>query len=222
MTTNTEDTPTSYRSRAVLVIVIVALIVLGVFLSVQRNIDRAEENKQWNTYTNETFEFSIQYPHGWEVVESKEDHIVPIITFYKPEASMEEEPPYDHFANATYVSVLPEGLGTEGLIGVTEETTVDLADDTSGTDYYLADGTVFATMANVRTAPETWEESGYIVGRARVKDLEVLCEQGGEPVSETLCDLPMAEGAERVWYGSIDEDERAAVENMLESFRFVE
>ncbi|MEX0934875.1 MAG: hypothetical protein WDZ70_00935 [Candidatus Paceibacterota bacterium] len=224
--------PNTRRGNAVgmtvaLLSVVAILVLLFVVLWGGENIPSEEPiEREFQTFESEEYGFSLEYPEGWDVATSSLDQTLePRFVFYQPPVVGSGERPYDHFANDTYVGIYPEGIATEGLLGVHNPITADLPalDIAEGSvEYVLEDGTPFAWFLRFEESSELWGESGYVWGRAAISGLETVCMQNGEEVNMNACGLPMEDGAEIVRRGDVDSAEWETVQQIIESIRFGE
>lgn len=175
----------------------------------------------WETYRNEEYNFEIQHPEDWAVAASSEDASL-IFSVYQEGQTTEQNPPFTHFANATHVSIYPEGLGTEGVVGEQEDANLPISEEVEQmTNFILADDDVWASMITFSGAPPSWNEFGYVWASVAIEDLEVFCEIGGEVIAIEDCDPLTNPGAVVVREGEISNNERETIQEMLSTFRFV-
>lgn len=185
-----------------------------------------EENEvgetEWVTYTNETFDFSIDHPHDWTVREfPDEEPGSPKFNIF-PESTDTAGLPFTHHSESvTHVSVYPEGIPTEGFFGEATASNVEFAVPVErARDYVLADGARFATFAGLPDGGENWTPAGFIFAHVRVAGVETACLRGDEEIAAEICD-PLT-GDTLVRRGAVDAELRETEVRMLESFRFTE
>ncbi len=175
-------------------------------------------NTAWQSYTDSVYHFSIQYPQGWKVVAS-ENAGSPIISFYDPTSSTAQKPPFSPFDEVTHISVYPKGFPTEGVQGSRVPTRVVLTPTIANAwDFVLTDHTPWASTFSFVHPPASWDSSGFLWARVRVKNRTNVCMRGDTVVSEAECN-PM-EGDTIASRGSTDSALRALEEEMLQSFHF--
>ncbi|MDZ7726411.1 MAG: hypothetical protein U5L75_02420 [Candidatus Campbellbacteria bacterium] len=169
------------------------------------------------TFESSDYGFSFDRPYDWQFESSSE--ITPMFSAYVKPAGVPVTPPFDHFANVTHVSVYPEGIPTEGLIGETEPIDFDPGFELTQESqmYVLEDGTPFAAYLVPENKPESWGESGYIWMRVRVEDLTTECFGGEELIPEEECD-PMTEDHIIVREGEINESLWSLEKEMVRTF----
>jgi uncharacterized protein YkuJ len=176
----------------------------------------------WVTYRNAEYNFELEYPSTWAVAEF--DDIPLAINIYDPETVAGTlAQPLIHFSNATFVGIFPDGVGTEGVLGQTQTSEIDL-DAVNGVavDYLLEDGKPWATFAKFEEYPNSWNISNYAWGAVRLNNLEMFCAVNGVPQGSETCELPMPDGAEQIRRADINEQDRQIVVRILESIRFTD
>lgn len=177
-----------------------------------------QSNIKWQTYTNGTYKFSIDYPSDWKVVE---DDFVgsPRITLYDPKKTGGAQPPFDHHSFATHVSIFPKGLPTEGVSGETQDTQVKSRESINrGLDFLLKDKKPWATMLTFKDTPASWQ-GGFVWAAVTIGDLDISCLRGEQFVPYEQCDV--LTGDLYVREGIIDAILREKEVKMLESFQFL-
>jgi len=166
--------------------------------------------EEWRTYTSEEFNFEIRHPVQWKVSESYVG-VAPMITIHKAVIDVEEEPPFDHFANATHVSIYPKGIPTEGVSAPREEASVKLSNTNKANDLLMENGEVFASYYTFEV-PSSWEPWGFLFARTRIENLETTCT--GD------CDVLFGDVVMRS--GVISERDRDIIEVILQTFKFIQ
>jgi hypothetical protein len=178
----------------------------------------------WQTYENSDHGFSIKYPQDWSIAESNEVALGPKFTIYRPFSSESGSAPFDHFVNATHVSIYPLGIPTEGILGENElldwEAGVEYGD--SSRRYVLESDETFAVYMRPQNPPSSWNGSGFVWARVRVDDLESACIIGGEEVDEGQCNPLINDDAIIVRRGEIDESLWKIEREILKSLTFTE
>lgn len=177
------------------------------------------DTSDWEEYRNEEFGFSIRYPEDWKVAEERDHPVTPRLNIYKPDA--EGNPPYTHHSSGvTHVSIFPQGIPTEGILGDSRESEVNFGVEAEEPrDYILADGAPFATAANFVSPPADWNQSGFIVAKTPIRDPETECLRDGEPLPKEEECRPLT-GDRLIRRGSVNKEDRAIQKAILESFRF--
>lgn len=178
---------------------VVLLLVSGAWIYFQSSVDVSENESEeavdtssWSVYTNEEFDFELKYPaDDWNMVEAPDDLITPKFNFYIKPQGVPVDTPITHHSNVTNVSVFPEGIPTEGVIGQTGPLENDWGDGVSSESriYTLEDGTPFAAYIKYEETPESWNESGFVWARLGSQNLEGVCfENGVEMDPSDRCD----------------------------------
>lgn len=199
----------------------IILVVVGVVIIATSPADRfvGPETGEWRIYRNDAFGFEIQYPSDWQVAEFPDDIIVPKFNIYKPDSS-DREPPYDHFSDATHVSIFPYGIPTEGVFAETEEAQLSAGVPiTRATNFLNADGAPWASYVQFEDTPESWQEPGFVWLNVKLENMRTACLHDGEEIPEAQCD-PFT-GDMVIHYGDVDESLREVELRMLETFRFL-
>lgn len=213
--------------RFILILLVLSLAGAGVYLFIN-HYDASPEEKgaeefdtsDWETYRNVQFGFTIQYPPEWAVMEAPGDQIAPKFNIYKPE-DVRSELPLTHHSEGTHVSIFPEGIPTEGVFGESLPSTIEFVVATENArDYVLVDGSVWATVVNLRNSPESWRESGFIFAGLLIGNHEIECYRSGEMISDEQCD-PLT-GDQLVHLGEVSERDRRIQVEMIKSFRYIE
>jgi hypothetical protein len=217
--------------KIVVIIVLLLIIVAGYFVFRDGGILRAPSNDTengeditltWNAHTNNQYGFEIRYPEGWRVYTGTLPGNTPIINIYK--IGETENPPFSHHSQVTNVSIFPHGVPTEGVVGQTVRTTVDMNMEVErGFDYILGDGERWATYMTFAIPPESWEPWGFAWARTLIVDGGELCLRNGEEVPLQNCDLGIeSEGTTLVRTGSINTEDRRIQEQILSTLRFLD
>lgn len=182
-------------------------------------VTQADPRADWSTYENSEFNFTIKYPPGW-VVNEGTIGLEPAITIH-PDLGTTSDlvAPWDHHTEATHLSIYPQGIPTEGIMG--DERPSDIivtAPRAVARDYILENGRPWATMVRFEAPPAGWNSSGFVLARALIEDEETICLRAGEPVPEGDCQ-PLT-GDEIARSGYVDPALRETQKLMLTSFGF--
>ena len=167
------------------------------------NIDLSE----WEVYKNSEYGFKLKYPYDWNMMENLDDPIGPAISFYIKPAGVPVSDFLDHFANINHVSVYPDGIPTEGVVGETEEVSLTFNSSLSDSSklYLLEDENPFAAYLQFKNSPEAWKDPGFAWARLQVDNLEEKCLRDSQEISMDQCD-PFANDDMIVRKGSVDKD----------------
>lgn len=192
----------------------------------QKNTD-TELTKKTDVYSNEKYAIKAGVPAGMQILESKIANRTPVINFYRSDSLVQppldiHEPPY-----ISFVSVLPDGFGTEPPSGKK----IALADTTllqntrtwfnteKSYAYLLNDGTPWAYELRPDSLPDSWSEYGMIFAQIRHSELETQCldKKSGKAISMKKCD-PLA-GDRFIRSAHIDSESRSQIRALLESIQ---
>jgi hypothetical protein len=223
--THMENTTNNSISRVFITIAALGAIVLLAGLAIwgvqKRGVTNNEQNAtstvQWKTYTNDQYNFSLQYPDTWEVVA---DAQIPGIHVIKKGSA---KPNYlTHHSKFTHVSVYPQGIGTEGIFGQTTSSNVSFkAPVKRPLDYVLNDNTRWATFAGFTSVPSSWKPWGFVFAGTVVENEQVECIAHDELINKGVCEIDIEnEDAETVRAGIINAEDRKIQEQILASFQF--
>jgi hypothetical protein len=171
----------------------------------------------WRSYTDDTYQFSIQFPPGW-IVATGTILSAPVVTVYDPQ-SLATSTTNPEEARAR-VSVYPHGIPTDSLPAEEEHqsTVIITVPMATAKDYQLGSKRPWATIARFDRSPASWD-AGFVFARAPVEEEEVTYMRGDAPISQDQYD-PMA-GDRIVRNGFVDPAVRALEEEILRSFAFV-
>lgn len=168
---------------------------------------KTPDTSNWQTFESENYNFKLKYPSDWNMAKDLDDPLAPKFSFYIKPQGVPVTAPFDHFANITHVSVYPEGIPTEGLLGENRSLVSGYEGnfkDTSKT-YVLEDGTSFASYIQFQDNPRSWNDSGFAWNRLRVKNLEEKCLRDGEVITDEQCRV-LGGNDQIVRTGSVNED----------------
>lgn len=213
------------KTLTILIILALILVVVGIIVRTGDSVIDREQNgtdepsQEWQTYENEEFGLSFEYPRDW-VIATSSTPIDERIVVHPSDETFENVP--DHFANGTYVGFYPLGIPTEGLVGEMQDFTLvrENIRATSSRTYVLENGTPFASYVQFQSTPPSWNEAGFAWLRLDIENLEETCVNGeGEEQSQAQCD-PLTEGDTIIRSGSVDESVRDIQARILGSLQF--
>lgn len=191
--------------------------------------DKNENNINLRTYTNDEFNFKLQYPSGWRITENNIGGNFPVINLYPSQYDGILDIPANVHAPAevTYISIFPKGYGTELPSGesiVLSETELALDLDFNlnrqeTTLFQLENGDTWSYMLVAENAATSWQ-NGFIFAQINTNNFSATCYQKntGEEIPMEDCD-PMT-GDRIVRRGEKDQESAAEMEAILESFQF--
>lgn len=212
------------------ILLIIVLLAIAAFLYVfSKNTNEAtplvetQDEIQWVTYRNDGFGFEIEHPVNWQVSSSTSSTTEPIINIYPIEETV--EPPFIHHHDVPNVSIFPQGVPTEGIIGEMGTTSISFTESIkTGFDFILKNGDRWSTYVTFTNPGTNWEPWGFVWARAPVADLQQICMVGTEVVPMEECPLFSDAGdvaVQVVREGSVDKELRAIEEEILSTFRFI-
>lgn len=183
------------------------------------NIKVSEIEKDWVNYTNIEYNFSIDFPSSWRVSEYFVD-ANPIINIYKPKFNY-NEPPYDHFDDIPNVSIFPNGVPTESLIGeINHNSDIKLIEEIAEIKNYVLDnGEIWARMITFQDYPRNWKSWGFLWMKLEVNNLENFCSRDGQIINILECN-PFG-GDVFIRKGQINKNLQKTQIKILESFHFL-
>jgi hypothetical protein len=192
----------------------------AVFDSENEPIENPREG--WNTYTNTTYNFSVEYPDGWLVATGTLQTGDPAISLYQAtDTSMDTGLVFDHFDQTAHVSVYPHGIATEGILAKMQASDVVVGiPQAAAKDYVLQTGRPWATRVTFDVFPSSWNESGFVFARLKVEEEELIYKRGDTEIAQHVFDPLTGDHVERT--GFVDTNMREIQTNILKSFRFVD
>lgn len=177
---------------------------------------------EWETFENKEYGFKLRYPSGWDTAFDPDDPLAPKFSFYVDRAGVSQNAPFDHFANVDHVSIYPQGIPTEGVMGETEKVSPGLNSNLSDSSraYVLEDETPFALYLQFEDVSSSWNESGFTWVRLNVENLKEKCMRDGEEISMEECVL-LGGDDEIVRTGTVDENIWAEEKAIVRSIKFI-
>ncbi len=174
----------------------------------------------WNTYVNNTYGFTMEYPDGWMVATGTLRTGDPVITFTPAtQITATSSPVYSHQDVANHVSVYPQGVATEGIASKSKPSEVVLPLSYATTlDYTLTSNRPWATKVSFSAFPTSWNESGFVFARAVVEEEKLTYMRGDTEIEQYEFDAMTGDLIART--GLIDVNIRNLEEEMLETFQF--
>ena len=201
-------------SKVVTYVLALFVIAAGAYFLLSYN--DAPESPSVRTFESEQYGFSLEYPEGWQW-SSSNDFQVAFNAFIPPPEGT--KPPFIHHHNVTNVSIFPDGVPTEGLIGEMRPVAFDVPFEIEERSlmFVLEDGTPFAAYIRPANPPDSWGESGFIWVRAHLDEISTRCfDPDGNEVSEATCD-PLGGNVTVRWSGRLEPKEWNEVMQVLGS-----
>lgn len=192
----------------------------------------APDETELETYQNASYDFSMEIPESWRVVENPDQvNNGQAINIFPPDQDIADDLPKNVHGDAgsTYLAIWPKGFGTElpsGSSGSFAEASIALpalnivADKEKSQVFYLKNQQPWAFFIIPQSPPASWSDMGFIYAQYGVANFTATCydKTTGEVKDIKNCD-PM-EGDRFVREGNVMEEEAARVNKMLESIRF--
>lgn len=141
----------------------------------------------WKDYENTAFGISLELPQNWISIETPNaaghNFVANIIP---PDQGSESNIPLDVHADASlsYISILPEGLGTEypsGRVTAFAEFSGELpdldfpVDDQASKVFQLDNGSVWAYAIHPSNPPSSWADAGFIFAQIGIDNFQAHC-----------------------------------------------
>lgn len=181
---------------------------------------KEDPRKGWNTYVNEEYDFSIQYPDGWIVATGTLKTGDPAFSLYQATGTSTDMV-YDHFTQTSHVSVYPLGIATEGIRAEMQASDIIIQiPQASAKDYVLQTGRPWATKAMFDVFPTSWNEAGFLFARLNIEEEEMIYMRGDTEIAQHEFDPFTGDHIERT--GFVDTNMRTVQKNVLQSFRFLD
>lgn len=185
------------------------------------SVDRNVRPDAWNTYTNDRFAVTLQYPSHWHVstTTTATGGLVPLITVYPRELQGDDPPPYYIVDNVTHVSLYPHGVPTERLRAPRADTSVAPGDDFNRIRALLkATSSPFAFEAAATSYPQSWQPWGFAFARVKLDGMAIYCVSGADAVRGDCTPYPENHNIHRS--GALDIHVRRTAVRILQSVRF--
>ncbi|MDP3725958.1 MAG: hypothetical protein Q8R36_02045 [bacterium] len=219
--------------KSIVLICVTALVVAGIVFGFDfvKNAfkSRVIDTTAWQTYTSQTFGFSVNIPPDWIVVEFPNDEIAPRVNMYparqkkslaSTKSGIEHITPITHHSPVLNISVFPQGVPTEGFLGEFIPSDISFGEETTvAHDFVLKDGSRFATFASFKNVPASWNESGFVWGYALKKSTRTECLRGETKIKIDACD-PFT-GDTIIHSARMSKKDREIEKMILSTFKFI-
>ncbi|MCB9805542.1 hypothetical protein H6775_00090 [Candidatus Nomurabacteria bacterium] len=219
------------KKQNIIILIIIIVFVALLSLVIVKNRSKSDtrdrvigkfqnvEDVEWLTYTDEKFNFQIEYPSTWELFKQYND-APPVISFYPKQKDIEL--PFTFYDDTvTVVSIYPQGSEAEALSGKRKKVNLQIKESVNiSEDYLLKGGDVWANFTNFQNPPGTWQRWGFLWASATVKNVSYGCERNGNPIEIEECN-PFI-GDEITRQGKVDVNAIEIEKHILESFEFIE
>ncbi|UII31793.1 Gmad2 immunoglobulin-like domain-containing protein [Fulvivirga ulvae] len=187
----------------------------------------------WQSYKNNHYRISVEYPEQWRVIESTQNPDIPVINIYSKEFDNGFKLPLmiHEDARVSHLSFYPKGLGVDGPAGAT----ISLSDaennlpipfqlDSSETKaYQLNDGEVWGYYLKPEKMPKkNWTADGFIFVQVQISDHQLKCfDKSGREKPINQCNT-LGGNDRMVRYGKVDEGDLQLIKQMLRTLKFVD
>lgn len=218
----------NYKLLAWIILIISSALIFFYFYTKGENLNIVEETEQyqdeenWKIYSNKLYNFEIKFPTSWHLYEDFSTNN-PIINIYPQEPGA--VPPLTHLSKNPHVSIYPNGLAMEGVVGDHR-----MVDDRNKlfpnvitsklTEFTMDNDQVWAITTQFIETPSTWNEWGYLWARMDIDNFEETCTRGDSELSEYDCNI--FEGDEIIRSGEINYTSELLIVDILKSFKFIE
>lgn len=155
----------------------------------------------WESYGSDLVSGKILYPDYMHISEQKKDTGVGVtIAEFEPREFL------TYFSNQNHVSLYPGGIDTPFFYGKTKEDeyTSETGQQFARTEYLTTDDDVWAVMLVPKEKYKNWQDRGFIMIQARLRDREEYCmSEAGISSDRVDCD-PFA-GEKTVYSGTVSD-----------------
>ena len=176
-------------------------------------------------YESEEYDLSLDHPADWKVTSTSTEIASIIVLAQEGGITANELASRDRKLNpnATHIAIYPESLHTDGVLGPTSTSTVNIKPSTQrAEDHLLENGDRWASYFNFEEVPSSWDPAGFMWAGTEVENLKVECRRDGEVVpEEEQCDA-MGGDDRIVRNGDVEVEERETLEKVLSTFEFTE
>ncbi len=193
----------------------------------EQKLEEKEQEAGKIKYQNKKWNFSFNYPEGFQVLESELSG-GPVINIYSQNDSF--NPPFGIHEEAenAYLAILPEGLAVDGPSGETrnlkewdgEIPNLPALNIEESNVYLLNSGEAWAFFFRFKNPPANWKDHAVIFVHFPVKNFDARCfdKDGNE---KTMQDCQELGGGDQVrYYGELEVALGRKILDILESFKF--
>lgn len=151
----------------------------------------------WSSYGGPGRLVEFRHPPDWKVVQRARGSRLSIITAHPMGAALDGPVAVHGPASATFLSILPQGFGTEAPMGASrplselEEVprTGFALDQRSSSALLLESGEVWGLLLYPKRPPPGWDDHAFVFAQFGVEDARVECvNAAGQPRPSETCD----------------------------------
>ena len=191
----------------------------------------AQIEDNWQTYESKQHNVSLSYPASWVITEHTKYGGRTIINLYPKNNNLSDKDLPLHFhgpANISYISIMPQGVGTELPAGKVQPYNLDFANvnfafkEDDSKQFLLNNNSTWAVLlqpeANIGNP--TWSEYGGIFAQAGINNFSAQCKDGesGKLKKMSSCD-PLG-GDEVIKKGNVKSKQLKTIKKILASVSF--
>jgi len=173
------------------------------------------KTEDWEIYANKDLGFELKHPADWSL-KTPDTPYGKVVRIKKTGDDLDG----DQLTGITHLSIYPQGLPREGVLGSRATSGLELNFETKRNQkLVLESGETWAYHISFAEYPKNWNQDNFIWASLKVNDLETRCFREGEEISSEECD-PLLTDDQIRRSGEVDSKDRQILEAMLKSFKF--
>lgn len=189
--------------------------------------ETVKPNKKTQKYVDSTWNFVLEYPSGYRILQGELTENTSIINVYSKNVEITEPPAVHEEPELAYIAFLPQGYNVDEVLGkqkaiIAWETNLDLSFHINKNDsrvYLLENGDAWAYYLSFSHAPEKWDKYGGIFVHYQIENFNASCTSAkgeSKPVQE--CDS-LTEDTLRI-SGEINKESKKQLDKIMSSLYF--